>query len=207
MESEADVLYFGGSAGSGKSDLLLGAALTRHSRSIIFRREFNELEALEARCEEMIGSREGYNGQKHLWKLNVIGQDRRIEFGAMSRPGAEMSYRGRPHDLKAYDEIPEFTEHQFRFTSAWMRTTDPQQRCRVLVAGNPPMGQEQRWVISYFAPWIDTNYSGIKALPGELRWYARGTDAYGRDIDIEVPRGTPGSKSRTFIPSLVYDNP
>jgi len=41
--SEADILYFGGAAGGGKSDLLLGLALTAHKKSIIFRREYLQL--------------------------------------------------------------------------------------------------------------------------------------------------------------------
>ncbi len=59
----------------------------------------------------------------------------------------------------------------------------------------------------FWAPWIDREYRGTKAKPGELRWYVRGTDANGRDIDVEVPEGMDGAKSRTFIPSTVHDNP
>ena len=38
-ESRADIMLFGGAAGGGKSALLIGLALTRHQRSIIYRRE------------------------------------------------------------------------------------------------------------------------------------------------------------------------
>jgi hypothetical protein len=49
LESPADELFYGGSAGGGKSDLLIGAALTRHKRSIIFRRYWAAVGVITAR--------------------------------------------------------------------------------------------------------------------------------------------------------------
>ena len=42
-DSPADEVFFGGAAGPGKTQLLLGLAYTRHQRSIVFRREFSQL--------------------------------------------------------------------------------------------------------------------------------------------------------------------
>src|SRR5688572_18976865 len=55
-ESEADVIGYGGAAGGGKTDLLLGFAGTKHYRSIIFRRVFPLLEGIEARSREIFNS-------------------------------------------------------------------------------------------------------------------------------------------------------
>jgi len=38
--SDADELFYGRSAGGGKSDLIIGLSLTAHKKSIIFRREY-----------------------------------------------------------------------------------------------------------------------------------------------------------------------
>lgn len=96
FESLADVIYYGGSAGGGKSDLLLGLALTAHSSSIIFRRESVQLEGLQQRMlDEILHSRQGWNGQKDILTL----PNRRIEFGSCKDPGNETKYQGRPHDL------------------------------------------------------------------------------------------------------------
>src|SRR5215216_3182410 len=61
-ESLADVLLYGGAAGGGKTDLVVGLALTRHERSVIFRRAFVDLRAVEDRMIEILGTRDGYNG-------------------------------------------------------------------------------------------------------------------------------------------------
>lgn len=63
LRSEADILFYGGQAGGGKSDLLLGAALTEQEHSIIFRREAVQLTGIEEWLTKILGSRTGYNSQ------------------------------------------------------------------------------------------------------------------------------------------------
>ena len=48
-ESEADIIFYGGAAGGGKTDLLLGLTLTSQQHSIIFRREAVQLVGIEER--------------------------------------------------------------------------------------------------------------------------------------------------------------
>jgi hypothetical protein len=204
-ESEADVLFYGGAAGGGKTDLVIGAALTRHRRSIIFRRIGTELQAIIDRMAEILGTNEGFNAQKNVWKL----PDRQVEFGAVPILGDEKKYQGRPHDLKVFDEITSFPEAQFRFLITWLRTTDKGQRCRVICTGNPPVDSQGEWVIRYWAPWLDKDHHN-PAAPGELRWFVV---LEGKDVEVES--GEPfchegksiRPQSRTFIPSRVQDNP
>src|SRR5262245_57976971 len=69
-DSPADILFFGGQAGGGKSDLLLGLAGTRHRKSIIFRREFPQQAELRERAHELYGSRGRFNSQAGVWHLD-----------------------------------------------------------------------------------------------------------------------------------------
>lgn len=205
--SQADELFYGGSAGGGKSDLLLGLASTAHDRSVIFRREYRQLRGLVDRSRELFADAGHFNGQDLVWR--GLAGDRQVEFGAVQFLDDVRAWQGRPHDLKCFDELSNFLEGQYRFLIAWNRTTRPGQRCRVVSAGNPPTTPEGRWVVEHWAPWLDVHHPN-PAEPGELRWFA----VIDRR-DVEVPDGTPFEhlgetirpRSRTFIPARLEDNP
>lgn len=178
-DHEADELYYGGGAGGGKSDLLLGLGLTAHRRSIIFRRETEQVTGLEDRLLEILGSNAGYNLNKNRLTAN-IGTDeggtpvlRRLRLAGMQREGDWKKYQGQPFDLYGFDELPHFTRTQFRTVVGWLRSSVVGQRTRVVGAGNPPLQPEEGWVVDEWAPWLDPKFDGAggTALPGELRWY------------------------------------
>lgn len=207
LKSPADVIGYGGQAGGGKSDLLVGLGLIEHSKAIIFRREFPQIKDIVQRAKEISsGVRTGFNGQDQI--LSMPG-GRTLEFGSMKDPDDWEKYKGRAHDLKAYDEVTEFLEAQVRRSMAWCRTTKVGQRCRVVFTFNPPTNNEGRWIVRFFAPWLDRKHPK-PALPGELRWYA-----LVNDVEIEVENGDPFEhagetiypQSRTFIPAKLSDNP
>lgn len=125
-----------------------------------------------------------------------------------------------------FDEATEMREAQVRFVMGWTRSSDPSVRPRVVMTFNPPTTAEGRWVIKFFAPWLDRKHPN-PAKPGELRWFT----TKGDDQDFEVPDGRtfvfgedgeliydfdPDEhpeekiivpKSRTFIPARLTDNP
>lgn len=204
--SEADELFYGGSAGGGKSDLLLGLGGTAHQRTIIFRREFQQLQFLIERSYEMFSGHGNFNWNALRWKL---ANGRRIEFAGVQREHDVRKYQGRPHDLKAFDELPNFTETQYRFLIGWNRTTVPGQRIRVVGAGNPPTSAEGEWVIRRWAAWLDGQHPR-PAQPGDLRWYAMldGEEVEREDGQPFTHKGEEiVPKSRTFIPARLADNP
>jgi hypothetical protein len=201
----ADELFYGGAAGGGKSDLLLGLALTQHQRAIIFRREYPQLKALIDRSRELVGDYGRFNSTAGTWH---IGQ-RMIELGAVQYEADVRKYQGRPHDLIAFDELPNFVRYQYQFLSGWLRTTVKGQRTRIVGAGNPPTNAEGEWVIQHWGAWLDEQHPD-PAANGELRWYAM---LDGKEVARE--NGKPFSwkgetiqpRSRTFIPAGLHDNP
>jgi hypothetical protein len=204
--SEADIVFYGGAAGGGKTDLILGLCLTTQKHSIVFRRQSVQLTGIEERMSGILGSRTGYNSQDGVWRLPG---GRVMELGSVKEVGDWMKYQGRAHDLKAFDEITHFAEAQFRALIGWLRSDDPTIRQRVVCAGNPPTEPEGEWVKRFWAPWLDPNHPN-PAKPGELRWYV--TNEKGEDQEVAGPdpvmvgKDEVKPKSRTFIPSSVNDN-
>lgn len=230
IETLADELFFGGGPGGGKTDLLLGLAFTQHQNAIIFRRQFAQLKGAEGiveRSKQIVGLRGELNESSFLWR-NLPG-GRKLEFAGCDKPQDWLKYKGRAHDAKLFDELPEFPEAAYRFLIGWLRTTIRGQRTRVVGGGNPPVTEEGQWVIRYWGPWLDPNHPR-PAKPGELRWYV--VDIHGKDREVAGPEPYllggddkcphrvlnavrkcmecggrfVNPRSRTFIPSSVEDN-
>lgn len=204
--SDADELFYGGSAGGGKSDLLIGLSITAHSRSRLFRREGSQMLGIIDRSREIIGSQGDYNGSSHIWRL---ADKRVIELAGVKDEADKRKFQGRPADFLGFDEITEFLPSQYRFLIGWNRSTIPGQRCRVVTTGNPPTSAEGEWVIRYWAPWLDAQHPK-PAEPGELRWFAvvDGEDVEVADGCVFVHKGEAiQPRSRTFIPARLSDNP
>lgn len=209
-ESAADILLYGGAAGGGKSDLLLGVAHQKHRKSIIFRREYKQLAAIEDRSREILDHLGRYTaGDKMRWRFEYDGHIRQLEFGAVERAEDVKKWKGRPHDFIGYDEGSEFLESQIRYLLTWLRTTIYGQRCRVIIGSNPPESSDGRWLVDFFAPWLDERHPR-PAKVGELRWFI--TDDQGRDVEVADQKSVfiagrwIRPLSRTFIQARVTDN-
>lgn len=213
-ECLADELFYGGEAGGGKTDLLLGIALNLHRRSLILRRLNGEVAGLVDRTEAIL---ETSRGLKRNPPASYRTKDKLIAFGGCQFLKDREKYQGQPNDFIGFDEISNFLEEQYTFIIAWNRSTVPGQRSRVVVTGNPPTRPEGMWVVRRWAAWLDPNHPN-PALPGELRWY---TTIDGHDTEVDGPgpvmidgrpyldhKGQPIlPKSRTFIPAELEQNP
>ena len=207
--SEADELFYGGQAGGGKTDLLMGLAIDQHKRSLIMRRTNTEAEKLPDRMIEILKTDSGLRRSPSIvWRL---AEDRVIDMGGCQLEADKQKRKGIPHDLKGFDEIGDFTKTQYTFIIAWNRSADPKQRCRVVCTGNPPTDPEGYWVIERWAAWLDPKHPR-PAKDGELRWYT--TDpTTGKEIEVDGrgPHPIGGemieARSRTFIRAKLEDNP
>lgn len=217
---KADVLLYGGQGGGGKTDLGLGLAFTQHERSLILRRQYNNLVGMTERAVVINGTRKGYSGSPP--PLLRTDDNRYIQFGANQHIGDEQAWQGVPFDLKYFDEACQFLEQQIRFHLGWLRSTTKGQRVRAVLGTNPPVDANGDWIIGMFRPWLDLTYHK-PATHGELRWFISvpgGDGIVDIEIDeIELGRDEFGrmriqrdgeelfAKSRTFIPAALKDNP
>jgi Terminase large subunit, T4likevirus-type, N-terminal len=208
---EADELFYGGAAGSGKTAMALGLALTRHRRSLILRRINKDAVRLIEPLSEILGHRNGASLQPPRWRLpHPAGGDRLIEFAGCEQEADKQRFKGDPHDLIYFDEGSDFLATQYRFIIGWNRSADPKQRCRVIVGSNPPTTPEGLWVIRHWSPWLDPLHPK-PAQPGELRWFTSGPDGDDIEVDGPGPHLISGeqvrARSRTFVPGKLVDNP
>lgn len=205
--SEADELFFGGSAGGGKTDLMIGLGLTAHVKSLIIRLEATQLQGFKERIKVLMGEGDRWQGVGPHGGILRTRDHRTLEFsGCDSFQAANSKFRGRDHDLKAFDELPTLPQQVYEFIIGWNRSVIPTQRCRVVAGGNPPARPEEEWVLDYWAPWI----KDFTAEPGEILWFARIDGKY-KQVESNRPfvykKETIYPRSRTFIPARLEDNP
>lgn len=199
------------------SDLGIGLAFMEHQRSLILRRKYSDIGALIERAIEINGTRGGYNGTPPPILRTSNGKF--IQFGANQHPGDEGTFQGRPYDLKVFDEACHFLKSQVHFHLGWLRSSDPNQRCRAVLASNPPVDANGDWLIEMFRPWLDVTYHN-PAEPGELRWFITHEDDTDYEVQFsdlhlnenghyccEIAGTTMEAHSRTFIPAKLSDNP
>jgi hypothetical protein len=204
--SQADELYYGGEAGGGKSDLILGLAINCHRHASIFREYKDDARALGNRLCEIVGSNTGWNDNQATWRSG----DQRFNFFGLPNEKDKEHHKGKARDLYGFDEIPDFTETQYLFVTAWNRSTTDSQRCRIVCTGNPPTRAKGLWVIKRWGAWLDPRHAN-PAKDGELRWYLRQDDDTEIEVDDRGPYQVDGketyAKSRTFIRARLEDNP
>lgn len=195
-QTVADELFYGGAAGGGKSEFLLGSHVTLAlavpgSSSVIFRRTFPDLNrSLIPRLLERIPrSVAVYNSTEKVWKFR---NGSRLELGQMERETDVLKYQGAEYQLVSFDELTQFTEYQYRYLLSRLRASGEVRdrlaalgwRPRMQAAANPG-GPGHLWVKARF---IDPN-------PPERVWRPAAT--------LDEPK--PGT--RVFIPASVRDNP
>lgn len=198
--SDAFETLYGGAAGGGKSDLLLGLARTMHQRSLLLRRTFPDLErSLISRSLEFYGDPKNYNASKHIWNID----NRRIEFGHMEQVGTaqvpkdEAQYASAPYDFIAFDQLEQFPEYAYIFMLSRARSAN-KKRVRVVASANP-VGEGVEWIMRRWRAWLVDK----TAKPGEILYYKRNAEG----IEVQTTADDPDAISRTYIPAGLRDNP
>lgn len=136
----ADLLLFGGAAGSLKSETMLVDALAERGharyRAILFRRSFPELEkSLIRRSRELYAGAGGtYNEAKRRW---TFPSGAVIEFGYCESEKDIYRYQGAEYSFIGFDESTHFTEFPIRYILSRLRSVDPALNLRVRLASNP----------------------------------------------------------------------
>jgi hypothetical protein len=135
-------LFYGGAAGGGKSDFLLGDFLQDVPvygaawRGIIFRRTFAELEELLARAREIYpGTGARWNEQKRTW---TWPNGATLKFRYCERDADATRYQGHQYTWIGWDELTQWkTLYPYRYLRGRLRSAHDVPAKRIRSAGNP----------------------------------------------------------------------
>lgn len=147
-------LFYGGAAGGGKSDFLLGDFLQdvptygRHWQGVLFRRTYNELEDLLRRSREIYPiSGAVWHEQAKTWTW-PNGASLRMRY--VERDADATRYQGHQYTWIGWDELTQWpTDYAYRFLRARLRSAHDVPTKRIRAAANPG-GVGHHWVKAYF---------------------------------------------------------
>lgn len=206
--SKADILLFGGQPGGGKTGLLNGLAINEHDRSLIVRKQFTDLEGVLASAKGIVGTSQDFVGGNRPQYNKPNGGV--IHYQGIAPEDYDTSKQGNPHDLIGVDEGAQFTENQIRMLWGWCRTDKPKQRCRMVIASNPPLDSVGDWMVDFWGPWLNDKHPN-PAKDGEIRWFIFNAEGKSQEVDgpetVVIDGVEYWPHSRTFISSSLKDNP
>jgi predicted phage terminase large subunit-like protein len=187
-------VFFGGSAGPGKSSALLMAALQYvdqpNYKALILRKTFQDLSkegALIPRSKEwLMNSDARWNETAKKW---TFPSGAVLAFGHMDDENAKYNYQGSEWHFIGFDELTHFTETQYMYMHSRNRTTnDDPIPCRIRSTGNPG-GIGHEWVKARF----------VQPPPLDEA-------TFGMDEEM-IEEYKEDRQSILFIPALLRDNP
>lgn len=147
-------LFYGGAAGGGKSDFLLGDFLQdvptygRAWQGVLFRRTYNELEELLRRARDIFPSTEAvWHEQAKTW---TWPNGATLKMRYMERDADATRYQGHQYAWIGWDELTQWpSDYGYRYLRARLRSAHDIPTKRIRAAANPG-GVGHVWVKAYF---------------------------------------------------------
>lgn len=140
LDSPADILFYGGSVGSLKTETMLIDAVSEHQnpnlRAIIFRSSFSEMTDIVDKTRTLYTPLGGHYVGNPRWEW-TFPSGAIIRLAYMSRDEDVWKYLGPRYSFIGFDESTLHTEKQVRNIMARLSSTDRTLRLRVRLASNP----------------------------------------------------------------------
>lgn len=197
FDCPAEIILFGGAAGGGKTDAMLGLAAMgiQHDgyQGIIFRRTYKELEKhIIGRSRQLYGGLGRYNEKEYKWTFPTADGGRAYIYLAYLEQDKDVfNYHGGQFQFIGFDESTMFSAFQIRFMLLRLRTLNKNLKKRMILCSNP-IGPGFGWHRQMFIE---------DATRGRLQPLKLYSNAVWPDT------GEPVLKTTCFIPSQIYDNP
>lgn len=175
LSSRADIVFYGGEAGSSKTSALVLEAMRCYdipgAGAILFRRTSPQLDGAGSLWELM---REWYPHLDARLTQNpfraVFPSGASVQLDHLQYEWTKENHQGKGYSLIGFDELPHFTEGQFWYLYSRCRSTSGV-RSYIRATMNP---DPDSWVKKMIAWWLDDR--GEYARPersGVIRWFYR----------------------------------
>jgi len=211
LSTEADIAFYGGAAGGGKSYALLLEYL-KHShnprfRGLIFRKTSVQVRSPGGLWDESMSIYLKYKGHPRAAFLDWIFPSKStLKFSNLEHEKNIYDWQGAQIPFIGFDEITHFSETQFTYLLSRNRSTSGV-KPRVRGTCNP---DSESWVRQWIDWYIDANGFAIPERSGVIRWFVRheGILYWSSEKEELIEKfgheSTP--KSFTFIPAKLSDN-
>lgn len=217
LMSDADITFYGGAAGAGKSHCLLGSFLKfchhPRTRGVIFRKTTKQLSNPGGLFDSAINLYKKVDP-----KLKIRMRDLEIEFSTgatlkfayLDKPADKYNFQGAELTFIGFDEIQQLSEDNVVYLISRLRSTSVDYKKQIVATGNPDYE-------SFIRLWVEfaLDPTGIPIrkdvypnrymvnTPGGIVWKDTREELeeiYGRGDES-------GILSFKFIPGTIYDNP
>lgn len=224
-DSTCREILYGGAAGGGKSAAITALPLKwvhlPEFEAVILRRETTQLDDLIQKSEALVPKVfPGLNPthSPHFeWKFP---SGAKLKYRHCQRLDDYKKFDGWEINLLCFDELTHFTEKQYKYICARVRSPDRNLPTYIRASTNPG-GPGHEWVMHRWRAWLvpGAQCDGLEersdgksklppAKPGEVLWIRTedGKETYYREDPGKEP-GRPAALTRTFIPAQIEDNP
>lgn len=210
LQSAADIVFYGGSAGGGKTYALLLECLydvnNKDFGAVIFRRTTKQVTSeggLWDTATDLYSPLGAKANQNDLALKFPSGA--KVTFAHMEHEKNRLDWQGSQIPLIGFDEITHFTWKQFVYMLSRNRSTSGA-KSRMRGTCNP---DPDSWVRRFIDWWIDDEGFAILERSGVVRYFViEGDDVIWADTEEELTDDNPKRrpKSFTFIRSSIEDN-
>lgn len=211
LATTADIAFYGGAAGGGKSFALLLEPLRHYNNprfgAVIFRRNTVQVRNEGGLWDESYAMYKQFGAHPREAILEwEFPSGSRVKFAHLENENTIYNWQGSQIPMIGFDEITHFTEKQVVYMMSRNRSTSG---VPGYIRGtcNPDVDS---WVRKWIDWYIGEDGYPLKERSGKIRWFIRQEDemiwADSREELVEKYGSDQLPKSFTFIASVIYDN-